>query len=45
MDEYEKCIICGGVIVENMITKSIYCKLCGWSPQTESEQERPGYIG
>jgi hypothetical protein len=45
MDEYERCEICNAVLVRNILTDIIYCKLCGWSKNKESIDENPKYIG
>jgi len=44
-NKYETCEQCGAALVENLLTGSIYCKICGWSPQKDSEIKEPGYIG
>ena len=45
MDDYEHCEICGAVLVRNIMTDTTYCKMCGYSPNKESIDENPSYIG
>ena len=45
MTEYKRCEECGAVLVKDLKTGSVHCIQCGWSPNEESEVERPEYIG
>jgi len=44
-ERYETCVECGAVLVMNVLTGSIFCKICGWSPKRSSDTENPSYIG
>lgn len=42
----EECEECGAKLIYDRETKKIYCNLCGWSPEEESDlDETPSYIG
>ena len=45
MTEYRRCEECGAVLVENLETGSVYCKMCGWSPEKESKEDKINYVG
>ena len=44
-DKYKHCPICNAVLVRKVNNDIVFCQLCGWSENKESDNKESSYIG